>query len=548
MLLKLQDSAGRDVFLEALRGTTNAAREALSFLRLGDLAPHDTNGKDPYHRKIKIPISGAEIFAAISHYLREPQSEFGGDALFICLNHDIEASGVLTRGLLADSSGALRLRVADWYLRHGRDDGALRVLDELYEAGPSNPKHKDPRWYDLKTSWLSVRGCCRNSAEPLRTEAARMAMRIVRKTLEASDWRSRTHVNDGFVDIGLAAQAIACVMPEGAQALLEEIIAGSFDCFGDGDDYGRGQAIIALAAATAEGSRSLVRVCLDDASVRKYAATALGEIAKGTNDPDDIAALTDALSKEDRAIVIDSILTALTGIGRDAEPHVKAAIDKASPWTRMELLWQREGWSGRQIADMLTEAGVMDPIDDAALAEATRRGVDLLGLIWAAGERLAFMNIKCDSLPPPHHALFKALLDIARPNIMVEEVSQTDTDNYRREPVSALPGAMAQIDLGTTCTVSFVHGGVAHSFNARPSGWWLDVPAVIEGFNQFMIAIGRDDRCFQLLMGDSHCFFLVAPESKFRKAADCLHIPLEADADRARREGLAYVRQVVAGR
>jgi hypothetical protein len=56
MLLKLQDPAGRDVFLEALRGTTNAAREALSFLRLDDLAPHDTNDKDPYHRKIKVPI------------------------------------------------------------------------------------------------------------------------------------------------------------------------------------------------------------------------------------------------------------------------------------------------------------------------------------------------------------------------------------------------------------------------------------------------------------------------------------------------------------
>jgi hypothetical protein len=75
----------------------------------------------------------------------------------------------------------------------------------------------------------------------------------------------------------------------GREALLEEIIAGSFDCFGNGDDYRRGQAINALAAATVE--RGQRRVCLDDASVRKYAPTALGEIAKRANDPDDIAAL-----------------------------------------------------------------------------------------------------------------------------------------------------------------------------------------------------------------------------------------------------------------
>jgi hypothetical protein len=36
-------------------------------------------------------------------------------------------------------------------------------------------------------------------------------------------------------------------------------------------------------------------------------------------------------------------------------------------------------------------------------------------------------------------------------------------------------------------------------------------------------------------MGDSRGCFLVAPESKFPK--ECLHIPPEADADRARREG-----------
>jgi hypothetical protein len=547
MLLKLQDPAGRDAFLEALRGTTDAVREALSFLCLDDLAPHDTNYKDRYDRQIKIPISGAEIFAAISRYLREPQSELGRDALFICLKHDIEASRVLTRGLLEDSSGALRLRVADWYLRHGRDDGALRVLDELYEVAMSNPENKDPRWSDLKTSWFNIRDCCRSSAEPLRTEAARMAMRIVRKTLKASDWRSRTHVNDGFVNIGLAAEAIASVMPDGAEALLEEIIAGSFDCLGSGDDYGRGQAIIALAGATGERSRSLVRACLDDAAVRKYAATALGGIAKGTNDPDDIAALADAFSKEDRPAVIDSILTALAGIGPDAEPHVKAAIKGATPWTRMELHWQHARWSARQIADMLTEAGVIDPIDDAALAEATQGGVDLLALLWAGGKRLALMDSKCDSVPPPHHSLFKALLDIARPKITIEDLSQSDTDNYRREPVAGLPGVVAQTDLGTICTVSFAHGGVVHKFNAQPSGRWLDVPAVMEGFNRFMTAIGREDRCFQLAMGGSHCLFLVAPITKFRKVAERLHIPLEPDADRARREGIAYVRQVVGG-
>jgi len=541
MLLKLQDRAGRDAFLGTLGGGDAAAKLAMDF----GLAPHDSRYSGPLYTETKVPLTAAEIFAAISPYLREPQSELGGGALFICLKHDIEASRPVTRPLLRHGFSALRLLVAEWYLHHGHDDGALRSIEELYEAAPSNPDNKDPSWYRLKTSWSFIRDCCCKSAEPLRTDAARMAMRIVRKTLDAQEWKHQTHVNDGFVDIASAAEAIACVMPDGAEALLERIIAGSFDDFGIGDDYHRGQAIIALTAAIGGRSRNLVRGRLRDAPVRKYAATALGVIAKGSNDPDAITALADALTKEDRGDVIGAILTALAAVGPDAEPHLRAAIERAPPWTRMELSWQLEGLSARQIADILTEAGVMDAIDDAALAEATQKGVDLMRLIWAGGKRLAYMDAKCDIVPPPHHALFEALLDIARPKIKVNDLSQTDDDNYHRELVPGTPRVTAVTDLGTVSTIRFVHGEVAHSFLARPSGRWLDVPGVMEGFNQFMNAIGREDRCFQLRSGDSFCTFLVAPETKFRKVVERLQIPLEPDPDRACRQGIEYARQVV---
>src|SRR5262245_62849809 len=453
MLLKLQDRAGRDVFLRALSGRDAAAsKAAMDF----GLAPHDTRYSDRVHTETKIPISAAEIFAAISLYLREPESELGSTALFTCLKHDIEASRAITRPLLTRGPGAQRLLVAEWYLHHGRDDGALRAIEELYDTAPSNPANTDPSWYRLKTSWSFIRDCCRKSAEPLRTEAARMAMRIVRKTLDAQEWKHQTHVNDGFVDIASAAEAIACVMPDGAEALLGRIIAGSFDDFGIGDDYQRGQAILALTAAIGGRSRNLVRGRLGDAPVRKYAATALGVIAKGSNDPDAITSLVDALAKEDRGDVIGAILTALAAVGPDAEPHLRAAIERAPPWTRMKLFWHLEGLSARQIADLLTEAGVMDAIDDAALAEATRQGVDLMGLIWAGGERLAYMDAKCDIVPPPHHALFEALLDIARPKIKVNALTQTDEGNYHREPEPDTPWVIAVTDLGTVCTIRFV--------------------------------------------------------------------------------------------
>src|SRR5215470_10302283 len=97
MLLKLQDQAGRDVFLGALSGSDAAlSKSAMEF----GLAPHDSRYSDPFHIEAKVPISAAEIFAAIAPYLQEPKSELRDAALFTCLKHDIEGSRAITRTLL----------------------------------------------------------------------------------------------------------------------------------------------------------------------------------------------------------------------------------------------------------------------------------------------------------------------------------------------------------------------------------------------------------------------------------------------------------------
>src|SRR5215475_12357006 len=96
MLLKLQDRAGRDAFLETLGGGDAGAKSAMDF----GLAPHDSRYCAPLYIETTVPLSAAEIFAAIAPYLNEPQSELGSGALFICLKHDIEASRLVTRPLL----------------------------------------------------------------------------------------------------------------------------------------------------------------------------------------------------------------------------------------------------------------------------------------------------------------------------------------------------------------------------------------------------------------------------------------------------------------
>ena len=129
----------------------------------------------------------------------------------------------------------------------------------------------------------------------------------------------------------------------------------------------------------------------------------------------------------------------------------------------MQMVWKLEKLSARQIADMLIEAGAMDALSDDQLAEATAGGIDLMGLIWAGGERLAQRDSKCDQTPPPHHAMFKNLLDVARPKIEVQNLRQSDNEHYLEQPHAYLPGVLTQKDLGTICSVEFEFAGQHYS-------------------------------------------------------------------------------------
>jgi hypothetical protein len=539
LLLRLQRRAGRDAVLAAFEDENPAVRSAALDLFRFDFVPEDSGYAESPSSDVKVPLSCAEIFAAISPLLSGPASPEADTALFICLKHDIAASRPLTRGLLDTASGSQRLHVASWYLEHGRDDGALDVLASLLAAAPATPDGKEPSWYKLKNAWRSLAGFSRRASKPSAMRGARLAMRVVTDALDAPDWQRRFDFNAGYISAGCAAEAIAAAMPEGAERLLRRLVSTPIDT------YDRGRALTAFCRATGEASRDIVLASLADRQTRKAAAEAARILVEAGATDGLLAALSQALDAEERPVVVGVILSAMSALGNDARPHIAAALARADPWEAMRLNWHLEGGSVRAFADLLVEAGAADPIDDTALAAATPDSFDLLSLLWAGGQRIVCIDIKSSEIPPPHHELFRDLLAIARPVVEVERLAQRHDDHYRREQVPGMPGATKQTDLGTTCIVQFLHGGQEFSFRAYPSGRWFDVASVIAGFDAFMARIGRDNRCYQLLSADSIQLFAVASEARFRPLAERLRIPLQPDPDEPRRRGLEYVRQVI---
>jgi hypothetical protein len=300
---------------------------------------------------------------------------------------------------------------------------------------------------------------------------------------------------------------------------------------------------LAYAQGLGDEARDFVRSELRSHGLREYAARAIERLVKDKNDPRDIAALSDALTNEERPDVAAAIAQALLTAGPAGQAAAEAALDRTEPWAKVELSWRLKGGTGRELADLLTEAGVMDPVSDERLVEVLSKGFDVRALIWAGGERLVMFNVK-SSTGLEHFELFQELLEAARPVIAADDLKETCNANRLREAVTGMPNAEKVTDLGTVCTISFQYRGQAFSFDVYPEGRWHDVAGVMKGFDTFMQAIGRDDRCYELEGGGEWALLVVAPASKFEPVAVRLGIPLERDSGSARDAAKAYQRHI----
>jgi hypothetical protein len=434
----------------------------------------------------------------------------------------------------------LRRWIAENYLRAGRDEGAFAVVEDFLRSAPGHVPRGDRRWNDfyyVKGLWYFLETAAERGDAQLRNKAASLAMALVTQALDAPDVKERFDSNEGLIQSG-AARVLAAVMPSGAKELLERLIA--CDAIGK---YYRGEALLAYVRSLGDKARPVVLSALRSHDLREYAARAIEGPVKDRNDPHDIAALSDALTSEERPGVVAAIAKALLAAGPAGQAAVETALDRSDPWAKVELSWRLSGGTDRELADLLTEAGAMDPISDEQLVEALSKSFSLLSLIWAGGERLVAFNVKA-STGLEHFELFQELLKAARPVIAVDGLKESCKANLLREPVALAPNVEKVTDLGTVCTVSFQYQGQAFSFDACPQGRWHDVAAVMKGFDAFMRAIGRDDRCFELEGGGEYALFVVAPASKFEPVAARLGIPLERDSESARDAAKAYQRKM----
>lgn len=230
-----------------------------------------------------------------------------------------------------------------------------------------------------------------------------------------------------------------------------------------------------------------------------------------------------------------------------------AANETLDPWDATWAHWQVQGFDAAGVADLLRDAGLVDEIAPRNLESVSpleqRPDNVLLAIMEKSGRRFVFRSIRDDD--SPHHELFAALVGTVRPEVRVEAVSQQvdrkmtelspseRASVFTRTPNGDVPideAGLADVPVysteGSVGLVTFIYENAVRRFPVDCASSWLDVSAVMRGFDAFMRSIGRPERacCLETASwaSDEFGLFVCADPARFEAANARLRLPLDA--------------------
>jgi hypothetical protein len=278
---------------------------------------------------------------------------------------------------------------------------------------------------------------------------------------------------------------------------------------------------------------------LKDPELRSYAAQALGEQAKDTEDDRVVEQLKLAAAGEDRPAVLAAIAGALLDVGGDeAQSAATGLVDRLEPGARTTILWRANGWNAVSVMDQVVGAGLLDELAyrqalEGLKVEANDPGDDasLMAVLWEADIFLAF-DVETGMLPCRHDQLLRDFANSSRGIFTPEAVSQ---QWHQQNPE----------DFEADYTLQFVFDGRLYRVRIRNQGDWYDVERLVLAINRALQDAGHAERFYALAVGGQVAQFVFATPEAAETLSTKLHLPIDEELDRAMREGKEFEERVL---
>lgn len=242
-------------------------------------------------------------------------------------------------------------------------------------------------------------------------------------------------------------------------------------------------------------------------------------------------------------------------------------LDLLPPWQAMYLHWERHGLDWPAVAGLLADAGMIEALDPAALADlpAIARCIDrdhgdddsdlyrfghdaLLELFTRGGRPPHEAHLRDSGFEHHHDRLFADLAALLHPPLPVEQVAQigqldftvvnpdassiaSDDDSGLR----ALHGVPVLSTDGSEMAVGYVLDGEARRFAVFPGGTWSDDGSVLDHLNEVLAERGHPQRLYSLFhwadWGDEGAHYLAMPVADVAALQQRLRLPLRTPPD-----------------
>jgi HEAT repeat protein len=509
LLLELGEPDGLEGIIDCLRSNDSSVQVS-ALVTLAYIPKRSVVDDSP------LPINQEAIFTAVEPFLNEPDSHAGGIAVDIALNLTLPQAEQRTILLLQHRSPSVRVKVASEFLRHGKDNGALDIAENLILDG-----------YEINQLMSALESCAKGENRELAMRAADILLRYILANLNCLD-------NGTVGAIWSAMRGLEAVEhPEEAQT-LRSILSSPIEY------WARGTALQRLGEL--EGEAGIVRLqnALADPQLRQDAAEGIAKVAKRREDAVLIDSLTAALQQDDRSNVLSAIIDALIAVGADAVSILAENTKELDPYDAMRVAWISKGITPKMAAKELVEAVVIRPPEEELLErleedwQRDRQPSTIIFWLLDFSKRLTGFDCETSIIPVDHVELIEDLMEIGSDVFQVEAISESWQLENEDDPEAILGGE-----------VQFVCNRKLYRFNVEYLGDWYDVNSVLKALNSALEESGRSQRFMLLYTGDQTCLVIFAPVMAFLEVADRLHIPIEEDPESAMERGVAYEQYVI---
>jgi hypothetical protein len=448
--------------------------------------------------------------------LDDADREVVREAVQVCGRYNVPGAATKLSAILPSSTGPATERVCYWLSRLDPQPAHVEALLKLMEVDDGT----DAKAWGTR-SLLHFAKC----DHPATSERAAEVLRDQRKsaTWNTVDQYLRQQITEALIEVATADDI----------PWLNSLLAS------DTRDYLKCRVMLALDRLDG-GRAKRLPVALKDPELRSYAAEALAEVSKDTQDDRAVNQLKDAAVGEERPAVLAAIAGALLDVGGDeARSAATGLVDRLEPAARTTILWRANGWNAVSVMDQVVAAGLLDEsaycqaLEDLEVDENDAEEADgsLLAVMWEADILLAF-DVETGMLPCRHDQLLRDFANSSRGIFTPESVSQ---QWHQQNPE----------DFEADYTLQFVFDGRLYRVRIRNQGDWYDVERLVLAINRALRDAGHPERFYALAVGGQVAQFVFATPVAAETLSTELHLPIDEKLDRAMREGKEFEERVL---